>query len=328
MTDAPVAWIHSLHTKARLLAILVIPYMVSLMLINSHSGILDRWAGVVALLMGFAWLSVVWAITQQRPALPTIQQSPSTELIHIRHLARYGQFGWLGYVVLQLMAHRQAIPTLRIGALIVADIMMLVGVAGIAGLLSWLSHLARWARADNISIQMRCTILLIVPTTPSFMINAWLHRLLAPNLYLDILSMISFFLWLGYGVGLVLLVVSLFRFASLTAAARKDAQATCLRDIRALERIARKTFKGSAPAGSILDTLTRARGDAVLDPCANCGYDRTGLPDGAPCPECGHELEGSYVLRQVIPHHTALPTPAQSDPLPLVGDEDEYADED
>lgn len=70
----------------------------------------------------------------------------------------------------------------------------------------------------------------------------------------------------------------------------------------------------------MLAELTGRRGDESLDPCPGCGYDRSGLPVGARCPECGREAEGGDVGLFIRPH---VPRPPDDDePLPLVGGDD------
>ena len=68
-------------------------------------------------------------------------------------------------------------------------------------------------------------------------------------------------------------VVAQLQLAHMANWAVINAKATVDRDIRVLERKARRTFSGQAAKGSVLAEMTAARGEGVLDPCANCGYD-------------------------------------------------------
>lgn len=52
------------------------------------------------------------------------------------------------------------------------------------------------------------------------------------------------------------------------------------------------------PIGLILLVLGLYRRGDKGESCV-CGYCPTGLPEGAPCPECGRQLAGKFAVRRV-----------------------------
>lgn len=319
LTDAPVPYLKNLHRGVMAMAMLGV----------ANGLVQATWVyfrhPVVAwmlLLGGAAWAAAVWIPTGRRPFQPGMRINPEREKLRLRQAARLSQLAWPARglcLVLMLEAGTAA----SAGVLrILAAALQFVGVLGFAPLCIWLAHLADWAQDTGLSGRLRLSAVLVGAGGVVMTLAMTATALASGTGFAAPLSILAGLSLLGYEIGLLVFVISQLQFAGMVGWAVRNAKAAIVRDQRVLERKARRTFSGDAAAGTPLAEMARRRGEAVLDPCAGCGYDLTGLPPGSRCPECGREPDAESTAFLRHPRRENRPTPALED-IPLVGDEDD-----
>lgn len=320
LTDAPGSYLRNLHWAA-----------ISMACLGVANGLLQagwvyfRHPAVAGLLLagGAAWAAVVWIPTGRRPFLPGMRMNPEREKLGLRRAARFSQLAWPARgLCLILMLEVEATSAASAGVLrMVAAALQFVGVLGFAPLCIWLANLADWAQDTGLAGRLRISAVL-VGAGGVLMTGAMTAAALAAGTgFAAPLSIVAGLALLAYEVGLLVFVISQVQFARMVGWAERNAKAAIVRDQRVLERKARRAFHGDAAAGTPLAEMARQRGEAVLEPCAGCGYDLTGLPTGSRCPECGREPDAESTAFLRHPRRESRPAAALED-IPLVGDDD------
>lgn len=319
LADAPVAYLDRLRTSLIALAVLGVANAV----LQGISYV--RAFDLLPLFMatgGAAWAIVVIPATPPRPFVEGMRGRPADELPRARLAARVTQWAWC----LQGLLYAAMVVKTNAAAPAAADYFrraalgaQLVGLVGFAPLCLWFAHLADWAQNTGLAGRLRAASVLVGIGGPVFTLTLWAAMALSGTASGALLGLVALFALFGYEAGLVVFIVAQLQLAHMANWALVNAKATIDRDLRVLERRARRTFTGQAPEGSLLAEMTASRGERALDPCAGCGYDLTGLPPGERCPECGREQEqvsAPFFRRPELP-------PVEFRDIPLEGNDPE-----
>lgn len=287
----------------------------------------------VAALMTLAaggWVLAVFLSTRPRPFVVGMKVHPKHEHARLRTAARMSQLAWVGQGALLYPVPANTGTLLATVLWNLAHVAQVIGILGFAPLCLCLAQIADWGQDTNLSGKLRVASALVAAGGLFAAIVGWLTPVLPVGFIAGSLGLTAIFALVGCLIGMAMFLLAQLQLATMARWAGKNAVATLERDQRVLERKARRTFSGHAAPGTLLSQMTAARGEGVLDPCAGCGYDLTGLPAGLACPECGRMPEGgdTTFLRRPAPKPVSdEPLPLVDDaPLPLAGEEPDNAE--
>lgn len=320
LTDAPRGYLLRLHRSVAAMTLLA--FFTGIV----QAGALVKLNAVFMVLLvvfGTGWAAAVYMVTTPRPFQKGMRANPAKEMARLRLLARLTQLAWplQGVCLLVVSQSVMRTPATTSVLLALAGVFQLFGALGFAPLCVWLAHLADWAQDTGLAGRLRVTSVLIGVGGVLAFSATLLSDVLSGNSSAYMFSFVAGLALLAYGIGIVMFAVSQMQMGTLTMWAIKNSTSAAARDQRVLERKARRTFTGEAAAGSALAQLTAARGEHALDPCAGCGYDLTGVPAGAVCPECGRAQDADSTAFLRRPVHNDRPPPMMNGDIPLVGDE-------
>lgn len=323
LTDAPLPFLNRLRTSFQLLAVFGVACSMLQAAWFFRGLFTDDARLALALFMatsGAAWGAVVYLATQPRPFVQGMRVHPRREHARLRLAARVSQWAWLAQGVAAFGAARVVATGggTAPGWLIAAHLAQVVGIVGFAPLCVCLANTAEWGQDTGLGAKLRVASVLLGAGGGLAAVIFWLTPFLPAGFIAGSLGLTAMFALVGCIVGMGMFLTAQLQLAAMSQWAIRNAVAIGERDRRVLERRARRIYAGDAAPGSLLAEMAAARGEDVLDPCAGCGYDLTGLPPGSRCPECGRESEGgdASVFRRRAPE-----PPADDTPLPLAGDE-------
>lgn len=318
LTDAPINYLLRLHLAFAALAALGV--VNSLLQIAFFVGFARVPVAYLIALAGAAWAAAVLAATRSRPFVEGSRRDPEREMSRLRLAARLTQWAWVVQGLAFAASESSAGTPASDVYMWIARAAQLVGVLGFAPLCVWFANIAEWAQYTELGWRLRLAAGLLGACGLFWTVAGTAGPHLPPGLIGGLTGLLAIFAFMGYVVGLGFFLWSQLQLARMSQWAIRNARSAEGRDERVMERRARRMYSGVAAEGTMLAELTGRRGDESLDPCPGCGYDRSGLPVGARCPECGREAEGGDVGLFIRPH---VPRPPDDDePLPLVGGDD------